>query len=187
MSHLTVYLENDALRPELSTADPALMAGHLAHTGILFERWTAGAPLPASADGDAVLAAYAAQVEALKEARRFRSVDVVRVTPATEDAAALRARFLDEHTHDEDEARFFVEGSGAFYIHLDSRVFRVVCGAGDLLSIPAGTPHWFDMGARPRFTAIRFFTRPDGWIASPTGDTIAARFPLFEPETMEAA
>lgn len=187
MSHLTVYLENDAHRPELSTADPALMAGHLAHVGILFERWSAGTPLPASADGDAVLAAYTAPVGALKEARRFGSVDVVRVIPETEGVAALRAKFLDEHTHDEDEARFFVEGAGAFYIHLDRRVFRVVCEAGDLLSIPAGTPHWFDMGPRPRFTAIRFFTRPDGWVASPTGDTIAARFPLFEPAAVEPA
>ncbi|WP_372396546.1 acireductone dioxygenase [Azospirillum sp. HJ39] len=180
MSHLTVYLENDARRPELSTADPDLMAGHLAHIGILFERWAADASLPASADAEAVLLDHAGPIARMKAGRRFGSVDVVRITPETEDTAALRAKFLDEHTHDEDEARAFVEGAGAFYIHLDRRVFRIVCEAGDLLSIPAGTPHWFDMGPRPRFTAIRFFTRPDGWVAVPTGDPIAARFPLFE-------
>ncbi|ALG71501.1 acireductone dioxygenase [Azospirillum thiophilum] len=189
MSHLTVYLESDARRPELSTADPDLMAGHLAHIGILFERWAIDASLPASADADAdanadagaVLLDYAGPIARMKAGRRFGSVDVVRITPATEGSAALRAKFMEEHTHGEDEARAFVEGAGAFYIHLDRRVFRVVCEAGDLLSIPAGTPHWFDMGARPRFTAIRFFTRPDGWVAVPTGDPIAARFPLFEP------
>jgi 1,2-dihydroxy-3-keto-5-methylthiopentene dioxygenase len=187
VSDLTVYLESDARRPELRTADPALMAGHLAHAGILFERWTADTPLPASADADSVLRAYAAPIERLKEARRFCTVDVVRVNPQTDGVATLRAKFLDEHTHDEDEARFFVEGAGAFYIHLESRVFRVVCEAGDLLSIPAGTPHWFDMGAKPCFTTIRFFSRPDGWVASPTGDAIAARFPFFESEAAQAA
>ncbi|KAA0574711.1 cupin domain-containing protein [Azospirillum sp. Sh1] len=187
MSDLTVYLENDARRPEFRTADPALMAGHLAHIGILYERWTADTSLPASADADTVQRAYAAPIDRLKAARRFCTADVVRVTPKTEGVEALRAKFLHEHTHAEDEARFFVEGAGAFYIHLDRRVFRVLCGAGDLLSIPAGTPHWFDMGPRPRFTTIRFFSRPEGWMATPTGDTIAARFPLFEPEAVEAA
>ncbi|WP_451974971.1 1,2-dihydroxy-3-keto-5-methylthiopentene dioxygenase [Azospirillum endophyticum] len=187
MSELTVYLESDAHRPELRTADPVLMVGHLVHNGVLYERWAADAPLPASTDGDGVLRAYAGPIARLKEARGFRAVDVVRVTPQTRDVAALRAKFLAEHIHDEDEARFFVEGAAAFYIHLDGRVFRIVCEAGDLLSIPAGTPHWFDMGARPRFTAIRFFSRPDGWTASPTGDTIAARFPSFEPDAVDAA
>lgn len=55
----------------------------------------------------------------------------------------------------------------------------VVCGRGDFLNVPAGTPHWFDMGPSPRFTAIRFFTRPDGWVAIPTGDPIAQRLPAY--------
>lgn len=188
MSDLTVYLESDARRPELRTSDAALIAAHLAHVGILYERWDADTPLPAAdTDTGAVLHAYAAQIERLKGARRFRAADVVRVTPEMDGLAVLRAKFLDEHTHDEDEARFFVEGAGAFYIHLSSRVFRVVCESGDLLSIPAGTPHWFDMGTKPRFTTIRFFGRPDGWVATPTGDTIAARFPPFAPEAVQAA
>ena len=180
MSDLTVYLETDARRPELRTADTALMAGHLAHTGILYERWTADTPLPACADGGAVLQAYAASIDRLKQARRFCTVDVVRVTPKTDGVEGLRAKFLYEHTHAEDEARFFVEGAGAFYIHLDRRVFRVLCGTGDLLSIPAGTPHWFDMGPRPRFTALRLFMSPDGWVARFTGTRYSAEFPKYE-------
>ncbi|PWC32419.1 cupin domain-containing protein [Azospirillum sp. TSO35-2] len=185
MSHLTVYLEQDARRPELATSDHALMEAHLALVGVLFEHWHGdhAVSLPADAGTDAVLDAYAVPVERLAQARRFQSVDVVRITPGTAGVAALRGRFLDEHTHDEDEARFFVEGSGAFYLHANRRVFRVVCEAGDLLSIPAGAPHWFDMGPRPHVTAIRFFTRPDGWVAHPTGDTISARFPLYEPQS----
>ncbi|MBP2227284.1 1,2-dihydroxy-3-keto-5-methylthiopentene dioxygenase [Azospirillum agricola] len=179
MTHLTVYHEHDPVRPELATGDPTVLAGHLAMAGVLFERWPAEHPLPTDAGSDAVLAAYAAPIARLKEARGYRSVDVARVPRGVPDAAALRAKFLDEHTHTEDEARFFVEGSGAFYLHLRPRVLRLVCEAGDLLSVPAGTPHWFDMGADPHFTAIRFFTRPDGWVAEPTGDPIAARFPAY--------
>lgn len=186
MSHLTVYHEHDSVRPELATGDPALLAGHLAMAGVLFERWTASVPLPADADADTVLSAYAAPVARLKATRRYQSVDVARVTPDTPNAAALRAKFLDEHTHSEDEARFFVEGSGTFFLHLDGRVFRLVCEAGDLLSVPAGIRHWFDMGPQPRFTAIRFFTRPDGWVALPTGDPIAARFPAYEEAALPA-
>jgi 1,2-dihydroxy-3-keto-5-methylthiopentene dioxygenase len=37
------------------------------------------------------------------------------------------------------------------------------------------------MGAAPRFTVIRLFVNPDGWVASFTGDPIAARFPRHEP------
>jgi len=34
------------------------------------------------------------------------------------------------------------------------------CEAGDLLWVPANTPHWFDCGEHPDFTAIRIFTNP---------------------------
>ncbi|CAO3421040.1 1,2-dihydroxy-3-keto-5-methylthiopentene dioxygenase [Azospirillum doebereinerae] len=180
MPHLTVYREHDSVRPELTTGDPAVLAGHLAMAGILLERWTAEPALPADADTDAVLSAYTASIQRLQRVRGYQSVDVVRIPPGKPDAQALRAKFLDEHTHTEDEARFFVEGSGAFYLHMDGRVFRIVCGAGDLLSVPAGIRHWFDMGPEPHFTAIRFFTRPDGWVAEPTGDPISARFPGYD-------
>lgn len=180
MAHLTVYGDNDPAVAELATSDRAVLQGHLAMVGILFERWEAEQPIPDTADSDAVLAAYAGSVQRLKQARGFRSADVVRIRRGTPDTAPLRARFLSEHTHEEDEARFFVAGSGAFYLHIDDKVFRIVCETGDLLSVPAGVKHWFDMGPDPDFTAIRFFTRPDGWVAAYTGDVIADRFPKYE-------
>jgi 1,2-dihydroxy-3-keto-5-methylthiopentene dioxygenase len=56
----------------------------------------------------------------------------------------------------------------------------VICEQGDLISVPDGTTHWFDMGPRPHFTAIRLFTNPEGWVANFTGSDIASRFPRFE-------
>ena len=61
------------------------------------------------------------------------------------------------------ELRFFVDGRGLFYLHLGDKVYCVLCEQGDLISVPANTTHWFDMGANPRFKCIRFFTTPDGW------------------------
>jgi 1,2-dihydroxy-3-keto-5-methylthiopentene dioxygenase len=60
-------------------------------------------------------------------------------------------------------------------------VHLVLCETGDLISVPAGIRHWFDMGPTPHFTAIRLFTNPEGWIARFTGDPIADAFPRFEP------
>ena len=77
--------------------------------------------------------------------------------------------------------RFFVRGEGLFTLHAADRVWNVLCGQGDLMSVPAGMTHWFDMGAAPNFTAIRMFVNPDGWVAAFTGSDIAERFPRYEP------
>ena len=67
-----------------------------------------------------------------------------------------------------------------FYLHIESKVFAVLCEQGDLISVPANTTHWFDMGGAPNFTAIRLFTNPEGWIANYTGDAIASQFPKYD-------
>jgi 1,2-dihydroxy-3-keto-5-methylthiopentene dioxygenase len=94
--------------------------------------------------------------------------------------AELRQKFLSEHTHSEDEVRFFVAGEGLFTLHADNKVFEVLCQKGDLISVPANTPHWFDMGPNPGFIAIRLFNNPDGWVANFTGSDIAERFNRLE-------
>lgn len=177
MSRLQIFAEDDAATPLLDTSDAADIARALAAAGVRFERW----PLkPLAADGD-VLALYADEVARLTAEGGYQSIDVARITPDHPDRAALREKFLSEHTHAEDEVRFFLDGEGLFTLHHDSRVFAMLCGAGDLISVPAGMRHWFDMGAAPRFTAIRLFLNPDGWIAQFTGSDIADRFPRLEP------
>lgn len=181
MTALTLYWDTDAVVPELASRDWLVVSAHLAHAGILFERWAVEPELPAVAGPDRVLAAYGAPIARLKASRGYRCADVVRVAPDMPGVDCLRRTFLREHTHTEDEARFFVEGGGCFYLHIGDKVFRVECERGDMISIPAGTRHWFDMGERASFTAVRLFTRPDGWVAEYTGDPIAERFPLYGP------
>ena len=145
-----------------------------------FERWPTPAALPADADSEAVLAAYRGDVGRIMKASGFQSVDVIALGPDHPQREALRAKFLEEHTHAELEIRFFVDGGGQFNLHIEDRVYEVRCEQGDLISVPAGTPHWFDMGPRPHFKAIRFFTSPEGWVAKFTGDDIAQKFRRYE-------
>jgi len=182
MSRLTVYPDTDPASATLDTRDAAGIAAALDAIGVRFERWPAAAPLPADAGDDAVLAAYARDIARLRALSGYKAVDVIRLAPGHPDRAALRAKFLAEHRHDEDEVRFFVEGEGLFCLRAAAKVHLVLCEAGDLISVPAGIRHWFDMGPDPHFTAIRLFTNPEGWVARFTGDPIADAFPRFEPE-----
>jgi len=185
MAKLVVYPETSPGRPSLSTSDPAEIAAHLRGIGVTYEQWTATETLPADADQDAVLRAYAADVARI-QAQGFNTVDVIRLAGDLDDpaflakAAEARQKFLAEHTHDDDEVRFFVEGSGAFYLRVNGSVHVIVGEAGDYIFVPKDTKHWFDMGSRPRFAAIRFFAIPEGWVGRFTGDAIASGFPSFD-------
>lgn len=180
MTQLTVYPDTDPATVLLDTQDGDRIAETLTEIGVVFERWEASQALADDAGQEAVLAAYDAEVSRLMEEGGYRSVDVARVKPDNPQAGELRKKFLAEHTHDDDEVRFFVEGAGAFYLRKGGKVYRVVCERNDLISVPAGTTHWFDTGPAPDFCAIRIFTTPDGWVGHFTGDDIAERFPKFE-------
>ena len=180
MSRLRIFNEGDPATPLRVVGDHAGMAGELAKIGVRFEQWEANAPLQPGASPDAVMAAYRADIDRLIEENGFRTVDVVSIHPEHPDREAMRKKFLDEHFHKEDEVRFFVAGSGLFTLHVDGRVYEILCEQGDLIGVPDSTLHWFDMGPAPYFVAIRFFTEPDGWVGHFTGTDIAQKFPRFE-------
>jgi 1,2-dihydroxy-3-keto-5-methylthiopentene dioxygenase len=127
-----------------------------------------------------VIEAYRTPVNRLISQYGFKSVDVISLQPDHPEKDALRQKFLSEHTHDDFEVRFFVDGDGLFYIREAGKIHGVLCSRGDLISVPSRVRHWFDMGPRPRFKAIRLFTTPQGWVAYYTGDKIAERFPRLE-------
>ena len=181
MSRLTVYHEDVATTPLLDTIDAGEIAVCLQKIGVGFERWATETALASDMTDAQVMAAYAPHIAKLSAEGGYRSADVVRLTPEHPNRVALRAKFLAEHRHGEDEVRFFVEGAGLFCLREAGKVHMTLCEAGDLISVPAGIRHWFDMGPRPYFTAIRLFTSPDGWAARFTGDPIAEAFPRYEP------
>ena len=139
------------------------------------------------ASQDEVIAAYRADIDRLMREKGYQSVDVISLTPDHPDRATLRAKFLNEHTHSEDEVRFFVAGQGQFTLHIGDKVYEVLCERGDLIGVPDNTRHWFDMSERPYFIAIRLFTNKEGWVANFTGSDIAEGFPrLPAPESVAA-
>jgi 1,2-dihydroxy-3-keto-5-methylthiopentene dioxygenase len=191
MTLLQVMPEGEPRTLSLRTRDPEVILGELAGIGVGYAHWPIDRVDP-DASNDAILAAYRTEIDDLRKQDGYRLVDVARMRPTdtpdwADQAAAARAKFLDEHQHSEDEVRFFVCGSGCFYLHVKSRVYAVVCEASDLLSVPAATRHWFDMGPTPDFVAVRFFTEEDGWIGDFTGNPIASSFPRLDELTVRTS
>ncbi|MCX5231740.1 acireductone dioxygenase [Streptomyces sp. NBC_00233] len=169
----------------LRTRDEETIAQALHERSVSFTRWPLRAQVTPRTSSEELLDAYRAEVDELCADQGLRLVDVARLHPEAgaewqERAAKARSTFLGEHRHAEDEVRFFAHGTGCFYLHLDDRVYAVVCEAGDLLSVPAGTRHWFDMGPVPDFCAIRFFEKEDGWVGDFTQEPIAEGFPRLD-------
>ena len=152
--------------------------------GVRFERWEASISLGIDASDESILSAYSHDVQRLKAAGGYLSADVINVHAHTPEIETVRRKFRAEHIHHEDEVRFFVEGGGVFYLHVGQNVFAALLQAGDLISVPRGMLHWFDMGPKPWVKCIRLFSNPTGWIAEYSGDSLAAHFPSY-PELLE--
>jgi 1,2-dihydroxy-3-keto-5-methylthiopentene dioxygenase len=172
MSRLRIFADDTPGAPTFESRDGDAIARELARIGVTFERWQANNSVAPGASQEAVIAAYQTDIDRISAERGFTTIDVISIAPDNPKRAELRAKFLDEHFHKEDEVRFFVAGSGLFTLHVGDKVYEI--------AVPDGTTHWFDMGEEPEFVAIRFFQQPDGWIGHFTGTDIAQRFPRYE-------
>lgn len=177
MSALTIFTDTEATTPVWHSTDAAEIADKLRGKEVRFERWEADRDLGENPDAATVINAYQHAIDRLVAEKGYQSWDVISMRADNPQKEVLRTKFLSEHTHGEDEVRFFVEGAGLFCLHLDGHIYQILCEKNDLISVPAGTPHWFDMGSSPNFTAIRIFDNQEGWVAKFTGDTIADAYP----------
>ncbi len=144
--------------------DVAELRAFLAGSGIEYERTEPDVPVAAGAPAAEILAAYKPKIDELKARGGYVTADVIDVHPTTPGLDAMLAKFSSEHWHDEDEVRFIVEGRGLFHIHPPGRsVFAIEVEAGDLIRVPKGTHHWFDLCGDRRIRAIRLFQDPAGW------------------------
>jgi 1,2-dihydroxy-3-keto-5-methylthiopentene dioxygenase len=159
MAVVRIPEENRALRDDVEVGT------YLASRGIDFERWAPGdRGLTAGASSDAILAAYSDKIDALKAQGGYVTADVIDVKPDTPGLETMLAKFNSEHWHDEDEVRMIVEGRGLFHIHPSGgRVFAIEVEPGDLIRVPKGTHHWFDLCGDRRIRAIRLFQDVAGW------------------------
>ncbi|GIW92959.1 MAG: acireductone dioxygenase [Pirellulaceae bacterium] len=145
-------------------SDPNEIAAFLEPFGIWYERWEVEGRIGNEASDQEVLEAYAPEIERLKARGGYQAVDVVQVTPQTPNLEAMLNKFNKEHTHSEDEVRFTVKGRGLFHIHPEQGpVFAIEVEAGDLINVPAGTRHWFNLCEDRTIRCIRLFLDPSGW------------------------
>ncbi|MGQ9866474.1 MAG: 1,2-dihydroxy-3-keto-5-methylthiopentene dioxygenase [Pseudanabaenaceae cyanobacterium] len=157
MAVLTIPAENRRL------TDAAEIASYLAQIGVDYACWGVRS-LPEEATPADILAAYGPEVEQLKAQGGYVTADVVDVKPDTPGLAEMLAKFNREHWHAEDEVRFAVAGHGLFHLHPETGpVVAVEVGPGDLLVVPQGIRHWFDLCGDRRIRAIRLFREVSGW------------------------
>ena len=144
--------------------DPREISEYLAPHGIWYEKWPVEGRVGPEATSEEILAAYAPEIERLKARGGYVTADVIDVSPDTPDLDAMLAKFSREHWHDEDEVRFIIRGRGVFHIHPpQGPVIALEVQAGDLIRVPRGTWHWFDLCAERDIRAIRLFQDPSGW------------------------
>lgn len=145
--------------------------------GIMLEKWQATKPLSQDATQETILEAYAHELKPFMSQHGYVTADVINVHPQTENLMAIREKFMKEHTHSEDEIRFFVDGKGKFWFHLDNEdILCVTCEAGDFMSVPKNFRHWFDLAPDYFVKAIRIFSNQEGWTPNYTHSGIDASY-----------
>ncbi|PYQ44335.1 MAG: acireductone dioxygenase [Acidobacteria bacterium] len=160
-----------------TVTDEAAVREALAGVGIDYERWRPSHPIPDGAPAEAVLAAYATEIDRLKRAGGYVTADVIDVSPQTPNLDTMLAKFRREHWHDEDEVRFILRGRGVFHIHpRDAPVMAIEVVPGDLIRVPRGTHHWFDLCSERDIRAIRLFQDTSGWTPRYTDTGVDARY-----------
>ncbi len=157
--------------------DASEICNFLAPFGIWYESWDVAGRIGDDASNEEILAAYEPEINRLKERGGFVTADVINVSPETPNLDAMLEKFSQEHTHSEDEVRFTVKGSGVFHIHPEGGpVLGIQIGAGDLINVPAGVQHWFNLCSDRTIRCIRLFQDPAGWVAHYIDDGIHGNY-----------
>jgi 1,2-dihydroxy-3-keto-5-methylthiopentene dioxygenase len=149
----------------------------LAGIGIDYERWEPVAGVPPDASAEQILSAYAKQINELKSRGGYVTADVIDVNGDTPGLDAMLAKFNIEHRHDEDEVRYIISGRGLFHIHpQQGSVVAIEVEEGDLIRVPRGTLHWFNLCGDRRIRAIRLFQDVSGWTPHYTHSAIDRKY-----------
>ncbi|HMO81252.1 MAG TPA: cupin domain-containing protein [Pyrinomonadaceae bacterium] len=161
----------------LRLTEPEKISTYLLGIGIDYERWDNIVELGPDASDEEILSFYSKEIEELKRKGGYVTADVINVTPETPGLDAMLDKFNKEHWHDEDEVRFIVKGHGLFHIAPEGGdVVSIEMEAGDLIRVPRGTRHWFNLCGDRTVRAIRLFQDPSGWTPHYTNSGVDAGF-----------
>ena len=144
--------------------EPKEAAKYLSELGIVYEKWSSEYSVDGSSTQEEILFAYSKEVEDLKKSGGYTTADVINIDERTPGLDDMLNKFNKEHWHSEDEVRFTIAGRGIFHIHPENGpVIAVEVSKGDLLRVPSGTKHWFDLCEDRNIKAIRLFQDKSGW------------------------
>lgn len=154
----------DVPRRNVRLTDAREIGDYLSGVGIDYERWENLKQVPEDASDQEILDGYAEEIEALKAKGGYVTADVINIVPTTPGLDAMLNKFNKEHWHDEDEVRFIVKGHGLFHIAPENGdVVSIEMEAGDMIRVPRGTRHWFNLCGDRTVRAIRLFQDVSGW------------------------
>jgi 1,2-dihydroxy-3-keto-5-methylthiopentene dioxygenase len=158
MALLTIFQEDRTL------SETAEITAYLETIGIDYERWTETHSVEPNVSAEEILRNYGGEIEKLKARGGYVTADVIDVKPDTPGLDEMLAKFNREHWHDEDEVRFIIAGEGLFHIHDEAKgVVAIQVEPGDLIRVPRGTRHWFNLCSSRQIRAIRLFQDMSGW------------------------
>lgn len=165
--------------------NPEEIAVYLSTIGVEYERWDSSRPIAPNAPAEEILAVYAAEIDSLKMRGGYVTADVIDIKPETPGLEAMLAKFNREHWHDEDEVRFIIHGRGLFHLHAPGEpVAAVEVEAGDLIRVPCGTRHWFNLCSDREIRAVRLFQDSGGWTPQYTDSRVDDN---YQPACLGAA
>lgn len=148
----------------LRLEDKEAISSYLNNIGIDYEHWNNLKQISADASDEEILAGYAGEIDRLKANGGYVTADIINIVPTTPNLDAMLDKFNKEHSHDEDEVRFIVKGRGIFHIAPPGGdIVSIEMEAGDLIRVPKGTRHWFNLCGDRTVRAIRLFQDVSGW------------------------
>lgn len=173
MACVTIRETNEKL------TDPHEIAHFLEPFGIWYRRFEGSDSLPEQATSEEILAAYQEPIQQLMSEGGYVTADVINITSNLAGLQEMLNRFNKEHWHSEDEVRFIVHGRGLFHIHpTNGPIFSIEVVKGDMINVPKGTHHWFDLCEERTIRAIRLFQEKAGWTPHYTDSTVET---LYQP------
>lgn len=180
MSRLSVHHQTSPDIPNKVLGHAEDITSTLAAVGIDFRVLDIDLKLQPGVAQAEVLSAIAAPLRQLQSDHDLGHVEVTSIDqrrwPTEHDKPVGAPQ---EITVEGEQRYLFLSGQGMLSLHIDDYVFVLLAERNALVSVPAGTRHWFDLGEFPYCTMVRLSTG-NAAVGKPSGDDIAARFPRLE-------
>ncbi|MDI1242351.1 MAG: cupin domain-containing protein [bacterium] len=167
----------DVPNKSLRLTEAAEIGTYLHGIGIDYAKWENLKQVSEAATDREILDGYLDEIELLKEKGGYVTADVINIVPTTPGLDVMLNKFNKEHWHDEDEVRFIVKGHGLFHVAPEGGdVVSIEMEAGDMIRVPRGTKHWFNLCGDKTVRAVRLFQDVSGWTPQYTDSGVDAGY-----------